>query len=122
MYGIALHAKHSLTMKTRQINKHSAFTTLVFVCKKAQSIWTGLKAFKDKFQKFSARVETLSQLKLQQEAGTAGFAAQKQHCREEACAAAATVAAAVRAWAEDEGNFEATGKVGLFLQRPAGRA
>ncbi len=94
-------------MKTRQINKLAAFIALVSVCKQAQSTWTGLKAFKDKFQKFSTRTETLARLKLQQEAGTTGIAAQKQQCREEAC----TAAAAVRAWAEDEGNLTIVGKV-----------
>jgi hypothetical protein len=98
-------------MKTRQINKLAAFIALVSVCKQAQSTWTGLKAFKDKFQKFSAKVETLSQFKLQQEAGTTGIAAQKQQCREEACAAAAIVAAGVRAWAEDQGDLVTLGKV-----------
>lgn len=98
-------------MKTRQINKLSAFIALVSVCKQAQSTWTGLKAFKDKFTKFSTRVETLGRLKLQQEAGTTGIAAQKQACREQACSAAAVVAAAVRAWAEDAGNLTVAGKV-----------
>lgn len=98
-------------MKTRQINKLAAFIALVSVCKQAQSTWSSLKAFKDKFTKFSTRVETLARLKLQQEAGTSGIAAQKQSCREQACAAAAVVAAAVRAWAEDEGNLTVAGKV-----------
>lgn len=98
-------------MKTRQINKLAAFIALVSVCKQAQPTWTALKAFKDKFTKFSTRVETLARLKLQQEAGTSGIAAQKQSCREQACAAAAVVAAAVRAWAEDQGNLTVAGKV-----------
>ena len=98
-------------MKTRQINKLTAFIALVSVCKKGQSTWTALKSFKDKFQKFSTKVELLSQLKLQQESGTTGIAAQKQHCREEACAAAAVVSAGVRAWCEDKGDLVVAGKV-----------
>jgi len=98
-------------MKTRQINKLAAFVTLVAMCKKAQSTWTGLKAFADAFAKFSARVESLAQLKKQQEEGTTGLAAQKQQCREEMCAAAAVVAGGVRAWAEDNADLETAGKV-----------
>ena len=98
-------------MKTRLINKLAAFLVLVSVCNKSQSVWTSFKAFKNLFQKFSVRVDTLSQLKLKQEADTTGLAEQKQHCREEACAAAAVVAGAVGAWAEDEGNFEVAAKV-----------
>ena len=98
-------------MKTRFVNKLAAFTVLVSVCNKSQSVWTSFKAFKNLFQKFSARVDTLSQLKLKQETDTTGLAEQKQHCREEACAAAAVVAGAVGAWAEDEGNLEVAAKV-----------
>jgi len=58
-------------MKTRQINKLAAFIALVSVCKQAQSIWSALKAFKDKLAKFCTRVETLGRLKLQQESGPA---------------------------------------------------
>ncbi len=98
-------------MKTRFVNKLAAFTVLVSVCNKSKSVWTSFKAFKNLFQKFSARVDTLSQLKLKQETDTTGLAEQKQHCREEACAAAAVVAGAVGAWAEDEGNLEVAAKV-----------
>ncbi len=98
-------------MKTRFVNKLAAFTVLVSVCNKSQSVWTSFKAFKTLFQKFSARVDTLSQLKLKQETDTTGLAEQKQHCREEACAAAAVVAGAVGAWAEDAGNLEVAAKV-----------
>ena len=98
-------------MRNRQINKLAAFIVLVSVCKKGQANWTALKAFKDKFQKFAAKVELLSKLKLRQEAGTAGIAAQKQQCREEACSAAEIVAAGVRSWAEDKGDLVTAGKV-----------
>ena len=98
-------------MKTRLINKLAAFTVLVSVCNKSQTVWASFKAFKNLFQKFSARVDTLSQLKLKQETDTTGLAEQKQHCREEACAAAAVVAGAVGAWAEDEGNLEVAATV-----------
>lgn len=43
--------------------------------------------------------------------GPSGIAAQKQSCREQACSAGAVVAAAVRAWAEDQGNLTIAGKV-----------
>lgn len=98
-------------MTTRQLNKLAAFAALVSVCRKAQSTWSSLKAFSDSFAKFAARVDKLDELKRKQAEVTTGIAAAKQRCREEVCASAATVAAAVRVWAEDNGNLEVTGKV-----------
>jgi hypothetical protein len=98
-------------MKNTEINKLASFIALVSVCQKGQTGWSGLKAFKDKFQQFATHTAALSELKLQQESATTGFSRQKRHCRDQVCKAAAVVAGAVRAWATDQANFELAGKV-----------
>ena len=98
-------------MTTRQLNKLAAFSALVVICRKAQTTWNGLKAFSEIFTKFSTRVDTLGELKRQQAEATEGLAEQKQQCREEVCGEAATIAGAVRVWAEETSNRVVAAKV-----------
>jgi hypothetical protein len=102
-------------MTGRQKSKLTMFQAVERACLQFRYVWNQLPAFQKAFDDFQNQLKSLGELAKTQRRHTGGASQEKVRVREELCALAFEIAAAVRANALASGDTKVAGKLAFSL-------